>query len=98
MKRIALIGIGKMGLSHLAVRHEFLGQHESFKVFYFLTNDFQVIDFSINDGTIVEYKEKFNRNIFDDYSVEELYEIFSKLEYWNGEEFVLEPVMSNKDL
>ena len=74
---------------------ESLGQGVSFKVYYILTNDFQIFDFSVNDEFIDEYRDKFNRYIFDNYSVRKLYEMFSEIEFWDGKRFTSEPVMSN---
>jgi len=74
---------------------EYLGLDPSSKVYYTFTNEFKIIDFGVNDSFIANYNEKFNRNIFEDYPMEILYEKLSKLEYWNGEEFVSKPVMSN---
>ncbi|MFQ6614848.1 MAG: hypothetical protein ACE5D1_08400 [Fidelibacterota bacterium] len=58
-------------------------------VFYTVDTNFQYLDVDFSDGFLTNYREAFNRDIFEDYTLEELKYRLSEIEYWENGKWVV---------
>lgn len=76
---------------------EMIGTEDQHRVFYTLNKNLEINSVTVNDAYIAYYNRLTGSDFLTDYPKPKLKEIFYNLEFWNGEKFVLEPVMSNQN-
>ena len=88
--RMSMNQINDLGNGQLDVRVSD-GSTKVASIFYTMDYEMAVEKVGFSDGFLQNYFKTYDRNLYDDFDPEFISEHFSKLEYWDGEEWVTEP-------